>query len=67
MLVCFDIDGKVREQGLHELYDIQFIKCRSLEEDVKYAFESWEDVERMKNCQELKLQFIIQLMKKMIR
>ena len=50
MLVCFDIDGKVREQGLHDLYDMQFIKCRELEDDVKYAFESWEDVERMKSC-----------------
>ena len=50
MLVAFDIDGQVRQQRLHEFYNIQFINCRELEEDVKYAFEEWEDVERMKNC-----------------
>ena len=50
MLVVFDIDGKVREQNLHERYDIQFIKCRHLEDEAKYDFEEWEDVENMKDA-----------------
>tara|TARA_B100000131_G_scaffold293314_1_gene308517 strand:- start:21 stop:908 length:888 start_codon:yes stop_codon:yes gene_type:complete len=54
MLVSFDIDGMVRKQNLQELYDIQFIKCRHLEDDVKYAFESWEDVERMKDSSNMR-------------
>ena len=41
MLVVFDIDGKVREQNLHDIYDFQFIKCRHLEEDIKFDFEDW--------------------------
>ena len=36
MLVCFDIDGMVRQQNLQEIYDVQFIKCRHLEKDIKY-------------------------------
>ena len=50
MLVSFDIDGKVREQKLHEIYDMNFIKCRHLEEDAKFSFESWEDVQKMKDA-----------------
>ena len=26
MLVCFDIDGMVRKQNLHDEYDIQYIE-----------------------------------------
>ena len=48
MLVVFDIDGKVREQNLHDIYDVQFIKCRHLEEDIKFDFEDWDDVENLK-------------------
>ena len=50
MLVSFDIDGMVRQQNLQDIYNVQFINCRELEDDVIYAFESWEDVDRMKNC-----------------
>tara|TARA_B100000287_G_C20607424_1_gene770629 strand:- start:18 stop:899 length:882 start_codon:yes stop_codon:yes gene_type:complete len=50
MLVCFDIDGMVRQQNLQDIYDVQFIKCRDLETDIKYSFESWDEVEKLKDC-----------------
>tara|TARA_Y100000593_G_C4264350_1_gene313953 strand:- start:23 stop:898 length:876 start_codon:yes stop_codon:yes gene_type:complete len=50
MLVVFDNDGMVRKQNLHAEYDVQFIKCRDLEDDIKFDFDSWDDVEKLKQC-----------------
>jgi len=50
MLVCFDIDGMVRQQNLHHEYDVQFIKCNSLREDIKYSIEHQSDLDKFRDC-----------------
>jgi len=54
MLVCFDIDGMVREQNLQQEYDVQFIKCRELQEDIKYSIERQYDLDKFRNCSNMK-------------
>tara|TARA_B100000287_G_scaffold326147_1_gene310425 strand:+ start:727 stop:1605 length:879 start_codon:yes stop_codon:yes gene_type:complete len=54
MLVCFDIDGMVRKQNLHDEYDIQYIKCRDLEEDIKYSIEEYDELDRLNSSSNMK-------------